>query len=411
MKCIFEKRGDRLACVQCGHSLPIAGPHGPRRPESVHRACRAGNERGPVVAGQPKLTIGIPVYDDYQGLYFTLQSLRLHHADALDDCEILVVDNNPESEQGKLTKKIALACSRGRYLPFTESQGTANAKEKVMRSAAGQAVLCIDSHVLLPPGVIRRLIDFYDQHPQCNDLLHGPLLHDDLNPATVETHMEPHWRGRSWGTWARDPRGVSGEGEPFEIWGHGMGLFSCRKTAWVGFNQHLRGFGCEEGYIHEKFRRAGRRVLCVPWLRWVHRFNRPGGIPYPALRADKIRNYLIQFVELGINPLPMIEHFRQPFEDDPPTPPEEILRIADEVHALNIELRCEHRGEPLPERLTGDLCGQDSQGNGKRVTKYDVFDCGKFGERVTLESVCTKIQRNCGTCVRLGEHRSEPAPV
>lgn len=37
----------------------------------------------------------------------------------------------------------------------------------------------------------------------------------------------------------------------------GLGIFACRRDVWPGFNPRLRGFGGEEGYIHEKFRRAG----------------------------------------------------------------------------------------------------------------------------------------------------------
>ena len=43
-----------------------------------------------------KLTIGIPVYDDYDGVFFTLQALRFAYR--LNDwIEFLVVDNNPDS--------------------------------------------------------------------------------------------------------------------------------------------------------------------------------------------------------------------------------------------------------------------------------------------------------------------------
>ena len=43
---------------------------------------------------------------------------------------------------------------------------------------------------------------------------------------------------------------------PFEISLQGLGAFACCKAAWVGLNPRLRCFGGEEGYVHEKFRRA-----------------------------------------------------------------------------------------------------------------------------------------------------------
>jgi hypothetical protein len=92
-----------------------------------------------------------------------------------------------------------------------------------------------------------------------------------------------------WGIWATDPRGKDPEGDPFEIPMQGLGVFSCRKGAWPGFNPMFRGFGGEEGYIHEKFRQAGGRCLCLPWLRWTHRFGRPAGIGYSLTVEEKLR--------------------------------------------------------------------------------------------------------------------------
>src|SRR5919197_369876 len=112
-----------------------------------------------------------------------------------------------------------------------------------------------------------RLYAFYRDNPDCEDLLQGPLVYDDLE--NISTHFDPVWRGQMWGIWATDPRGRDPDGEPFEIPMQGMGAFSCRKSAWLGFNPRFRGFGGEEGYIHEKFRQAGRRTLCLPWLRWT----------------------------------------------------------------------------------------------------------------------------------------------
>jgi hypothetical protein len=89
----------------------------------------------------------------------------------------------------------------------------------------------------------------------------------------------------------------------------GLGLFACRKAAWPGFNRKFRGFGGEEGYIHEKFRRQGGRVLCLPFLRWAHRFDRPSGTRYENRWEDRIRNYLIGWHELGMDSQATLEHF------------------------------------------------------------------------------------------------------
>jgi hypothetical protein len=114
-----------------------------------------------------------------------------------------------------------------------------------------------------------------------------------------------------YGFWGFDDRGTDPEAPPFDIPMQGAGLFACRRAVWPGFNPLFRGFGGEEGYIHEKFRQNGGRTLCLPFLRWVHRFQRPLGVPYHNSWEDRIRNYLIGFKELGIPTTEMETHFRE----------------------------------------------------------------------------------------------------
>jgi hypothetical protein len=78
----------------------------------------------------------------------------------------------------------------------------------------------------------------------------------------------------------------------------------------LGYNKEFRGFGGEEGYIHEKYRRNGRKTLCLPFLRWLHRFERPEGISYPNNLQERYKNYLIGFRELGLDTTELDEHFK-----------------------------------------------------------------------------------------------------
>jgi hypothetical protein len=251
----------------------------------------------------PELTIGMATYDDFDGVYFTLQALRLYHD--LENTELLVVDNYGCG----YTRDLVHAWVGGTYVRADDIVGTAAPRDLVFRKASGAAVLCCDSHVLFAPGAIARLKRFYRDNPACADLLQGPLLYDD--GELISTHLEPVWREQMWGTWASDPRGHDPDGEPFEISMQGLGVFSCRSEAWLGFHPGFRGFGGEEGYIHEKFRQAGQRCLCLPWLRWMHRFGRPRGAPYPLTVEDKLRNYLLGHTELGLDPAPVLAHFSQ----------------------------------------------------------------------------------------------------
>lgn len=253
-----------------------------------------------------KLTIGMATYDDYDGVFFTLHSLRLYHADLAEHFQLLVVDNNPESKHGEAVKNL---CKRMKcqYIPFTEWTGT-TVKNKVFEHAETDYVLCMDCHVLLVPGALQYLLNYLNFQGHCRDLLHGPLLFDDYTVSA--THMKLVWRGEMWGIWDKDQRGLDKNGTPFEIPAHGMGLFACRRDVWPGFNPKFRGFGGEEGYIHTKMRQRGDRVICLPGLRWVHRFGRPDGVKYTLRYQDKFRNYLLGFKELGLDPTEMIEHFK-----------------------------------------------------------------------------------------------------
>tara|TARA_R100001143_G_C3334981_1_gene121316 strand:+ start:287 stop:1123 length:837 start_codon:yes stop_codon:yes gene_type:complete len=242
-----------------------------------------------------KLTIGMATYDDYDGVYFTIQALRLYHSEVMDDVEILVVDNNPTSKSGAEVKKfIETSIPNGRYIPFTKYKSNF-VKDVVFTEAAGEYVLCIDCHVLIPPGVVEKLISYYSLFPNTKDLLQGPLLHDSFKATS--THFDPEWSGNMFGKWGF-AKELFEAGAPFEIPMQGGGLYSCKKEHWVGFNKKLRGFGCEEFYIQEKFRKNGGRALCLPFLQWTHRFGRPEGAKFPLNMEDRIKNYYIAWMEL-----------------------------------------------------------------------------------------------------------------
>jgi hypothetical protein len=282
------------------------------------RPARAEPQAPALIRSAPELTIGMPTYNDFDGVYFTIQALRLYHD--LDNVELLVVDNFGDPH----TRDFVQGWVKGTYVLADDAAGTAYAKNMVFEKASGAAVLCCDSHVLFEAGVIARLKEFHRADPECADLLQGPLVYDD--GVHISTHFEPVWREQMWGIWATDSRGLDPDGEPFEIGMQGLGAFSCRVGAWPGFHPGFRGFGGEEGYLHEKVRRAGGRCLCLPWLRWAHRFGRPGGVPYPLTVEDKLRNYLLGYAELGLDPAPVLDHFAGFLA------PQRIQRVVAEAH-------------------------------------------------------------------------------
>lgn len=262
-----------------------------------------------------KLTIGFSTHDDYDGLYFTIQAIRFYHKEVLDQIEFVIVDNNPNGKCGEAIRKLTNWITEPyQYLPFLKYQST-TVRNKVFELADTPYVLCIDSHVFLEPGSLKKLIDFYDSGKDKGNLLHGPLIYDDFK--SLSTHFDlTKWGSFMWGQWATDKKGENLENPPFEIPAQGLGLFSCRKDSWLGFNKNFRGFGGEEGYIHEKYRKNGKKVICLPFLRWMHRFERPNGISYPNNLEDRFRNYYIGHLELDMNTENLEKEFKSILSDD-----------------------------------------------------------------------------------------------
>ena len=242
-----------------------------------------------------KLTIGMATYDDFNGVYFSIQAIRMYHKEVLPDIEFIVVDNNPSGKHGEEIRHLLTHVPNSKYIPFDKFQSTA-IRNIIFSEASSPNVLSMDCHVFFEVGVLEKLIKYYEENPKTNNLLQGPLVYDDLR--SISTHFDPVWREEMYGVWATDERGESPEAEPFEIPSQGLGVFTCRKDSWLGFNLAFRGFGGEEGYIHEKYRLHGHKALCLPFLRWMHRFGRPDGVTYPLTLENKIRNYFIAWLEL-----------------------------------------------------------------------------------------------------------------
>ena len=311
-------------------------------------------------------------HSDYDGAYFTIQALKIYHPEILEHAELLVVDNSPKNEHGELLETLLNNKSKDNfakvtYVPFEESIGTAQTRNKIFEEASGKYVVCMDCHVFLPQGALSELINYFENN-DTDDLITGPLLRDDL--SKISTHFNPVWRNKMWGTWGN--AWITKEGIPFqmenqpsnegvnvafigindqkqvfpnfksttntedapgsggwfdyliekaakkidvncdqsyEVPAQGLGFFASKKEAWLGFNEHFRSFGGEECYIHEKYRQAGKKTISLPFLKWCHRFGRPNGIPYPIDTYSRCRNYLIGFKELGLDIEPIKKHF------------------------------------------------------------------------------------------------------
>ena len=259
-----------------------------------------------------KLTIGMSCYDDYDGVWFTIQSVLMYHQECLDDINFVVVDGNPQSEHGRSCEQLISKLknrhgNNGLYVKNVSWSGTAS-RDYVFQYAKSPYVLCLDSHVQIVPGAIKKLIDYYDSNPDCKNLIQGPLL--DSAGQLFATEMSRDWDYNMYGKWLLNPSRDRGDQE-YEVEMMGLGLFSCVKKNWLGFNQNFRGFGGEEGYIHDKYKLAGHKTIAFPWLKWNHRFDRPNGVPYRNDYIDRIKNYFIGWNELGKSVDEIINYYSQ----------------------------------------------------------------------------------------------------
>ena len=54
----------------------------------------------------------------------------------------------------------------------------------------------------------------------------------------------------------------------------------------------------------------GKKTLCLPFMRWLHRFERPDGVPYHNDLKDRFRNYMIGFQETKQDTNIVVEQFK-----------------------------------------------------------------------------------------------------
>lgn len=253
-----------------------------------------------------------------------------------------------------------------RYISMPTPTGTSQSRNRVFAEASSPVVACCDSHVIFPYGVVDTVKKYFEANPLTMDLFSGPMIYSDLK--TSSTHFDTRWREGMWGTWGQGWRcscgyvfcatdlekdkttftammppqvelkacpqcgrefpelGWSGHeppmiqmgfhyiahernSDPFEIPAQGLGFFVCRKEAWLGFNEHCRGFGGEENCYHELVRQKGNRCMCHPGFGWHHCFGHPDGIQYPAGNDNKVRNYILWYNQLGFSLDPVHKSF------------------------------------------------------------------------------------------------------
>lgn len=248
------------------------------------------------------LTIGMANHADYPGFAFTMINLMHDHPEVAQDVEFLVLDNAPDTGDGKDVKRLMDKVPNGHYCSMVPYKGTMGAKEAVIRASQTEYVMVIDSHIHIPAGAIAKTVRFLKSVGLTNDLFHGPMLNE--SGEIYATHMNPAFSGGNFGRWGtfRDNGVPIDNCDYYQVPAHGMGLFMTRRDTWPGFNPAMHQFGSEEGYIHEKFRLLGRKCWSLPFLKWWHLFkNDSVSLTYPISAEHKYRNQLIAFTEISLD--------------------------------------------------------------------------------------------------------------
>ncbi len=255
-------------------------------------------------------------YDDYNGVYFTIQALRLYHPICkTNEVEFIILDSNPEGAHGKELKNFQGWVPNLKYIE-SKKASSFNKYDIPMYHAEGKYTLLLDCHVLLLPNSLDALLDYYADNRNCKDIVQGPMFYDDLK--NYSTHYAPRWGSDAWGKWATNTESFERK-VPFEIMMLGLGAWSCETKNFPKISKYFRGFGGEEGYIHEKFRRNGGKAICIPDFQWLHRFGRPDGVSYTLTVEDRLWNYFIGWLDVTKDPQhPMILDIKDNFKDRVP---------------------------------------------------------------------------------------------
>lgn len=377
------------------------------------------------------LTIGTPTHNDQKGLAFTFTLLReqIVRLGLQDRVQLLAVDNNPHGKEADIVNRTVQRVG-GKYVAHAEPVGAAPPRNRLFQEAAGDWVLCVDSHVWLFPGVLERLVKFCDGNTS-GDLFQGVLASskvykDDGTIDPVWTHCtatmgEDGLVGKA----QVNKEALDPEAPPFEVPSSGIGLFLARRDQWLGFSEKFEGFGIE-GYIQAKYRQHGRKAWCLPWLRWWHWFrdsksqpvsydmswrkrtanmlhsHHEVGVPtLTEIRRHHVKtgrtseaDYQQLLKQLGIDEMATIARENRPAVTAPPAIAAEALAVdapLNETEQKYLEqMPCPHRG-----RRSGTvLCNKGCPS--MKSTPWATFDCQQHG-LVVLSNV-RKDLRSCMAC-------------
>ena len=117
-----------------------------------------------------KASIIIPAYKRPQELKITLQAI-FSQTRKLDDIEIIVVDDSPEGEAGKVIENVEKKCAI--HYVKNPKKGRSQARNEGIKHARGEIILFIGDDIVVSPDWLETHLQFHEKKRGINDVVIG----------------------------------------------------------------------------------------------------------------------------------------------------------------------------------------------------------------------------------------------
>jgi hypothetical protein len=357
------------------------------------------------------LDIGLPYCGDLTGLAMTLSGMAIErHIHGLNDLTFTVVDNSGTRSGEPLAKEHG-----AKYVYHPTPTGASPARRALFDGSMAKWQACLDDHCQFLHGDLARLVAWCREN-ETDDLYHGVMLKsrvsDGENLAVHWTHCETRWNPDGlFGVPSRNHVILKDDSRPWPIPMGWSWFFMARPETFLGVHPEARGFA-NEGYLDLKYRLAGRKVWCLPFVRTTHVFKAKG--PKPNLWVDRARNNLLYWRDLPPNQWMTYAGVKASHNRPDRVNDARWIRIVaelgiDETAELQAAAAqksaappaapstptawqsCRHRGEII-DRREPNLCGLP------KAQLYPVHACALHGECVTSRTCKKQRERICYTC-------------
>jgi GT2 family glycosyltransferase len=197
-----------------------------------------------------RLSVIVPFHRNLSQLARCLRPL----ADRPPDSELIVVaDGAVEDCQGPVTE------ARGALMEISGPVGPAIARNRGAARARGEILLFVDSDVVVPPEIVRRLVDIFDTQPEI-DAVFGAYDEEPGDAGYVSQYKNL----------AHSFVHQSSQSDARTFW---AGFGAVRRPVFVdagGFDERFRRPSMEDIDLGYRMWRRGRRILMDHTLRVCH---------------------------------------------------------------------------------------------------------------------------------------------